>query len=505
MAEESVLESLSPELQRLILLQLDSFEALHALILASPRFYQLFKINRETAFSAIARRRFHRAAVWEALAIERLAQVEKPPYSRKNVLRFFDFTPSDLDPPPNTILPLSVSTGLCKTDKVIRLFTTDYAENSLPILAQLQSSDTASIRTQYRMNIYDPPSFHLSDLELTRLRRAFFRFETYRILFARCPLGLEHDDHNVQRSHPVAPVFEQGKKFFRSSPAYHIAEIACVRDYLYRRLRGIFDQVEDETVRALQAECPNPMNTESALDWDAKNGWRYHDYFFEHDDHLDDHLFTYNGKFNQHLHIEHLLSLGLPYILKILEATGDERRDLLLHGKRDWYTHHETRFLTAALAHYSFSRPSKRWRRRQTDPTPSSHQAIKANAPPGWLWAHGEHGYSDLAVDTYKGLRDWRYVFWDLDRLQNAGILDRDPRDLMELKFDENLAGCGPSVQERWIGPSKSIPKIRDAAEDGEKFRMRKNKKSSKRRETWVMSRHSFWYSDGYGTLEPSC
>ena len=53
MAGESVLESLSPELQRLILLQLGSFEALHALILASPRFYQLFDINREIAFSAI--------------------------------------------------------------------------------------------------------------------------------------------------------------------------------------------------------------------------------------------------------------------------------------------------------------------------------------------------------------------------------------------------------------------------------------------------------------------
>ena len=424
MAGEYVLESLSPELQRLILLELDSFEALHALILASPRFYQLFKINREMVFSAIARRRFHRAAVWETLAIERLAQVEKPPYSRENVLRFFEFTPSDLDPPPNSILPLSVSTGLCKTDKVIQLFTTDYAENTLPILAQLQSSNTASIRTQYRMNIYDPPSFHLSDLELTRLRRAFFRFETYRNLFARCPLGLEQNDHNVQRSHPVAPlnVFEQGKMFFGSSPVYHIVEIACVRDYLYRRLRGIFDQVEDETVRALQAECPNPVNTDSALDWDAKTGWRYHDYFSEHDGHF----FAYGGKINQHLHIEHLLSLGLPYILKILEATGDERRDLLLRDKKDCCTHHERHFLTAALGLDPLTRPSERWGWHQIDRSPSCPQMITANAPPGWMWAHSGYGCTSFVEKAHKGLRDWGYVFWDLDRLQNAGILDRE-------------------------------------------------------------------------------
>ena len=173
MAGDCVLELLSPELQRLILLQLDSFEALHALILASPRFYQLFRINREIPISTIARRRVHRAAIWEALAIERLTQLEKPPFSRENVLRFFEFTPSDLDPSPNSILPLSVSTGVCKSDKTIQIFTDGYAENTLPVLAQLQSSKDASIRTQYRMNIYDPPSFHLSNLELSRLRRAF--------------------------------------------------------------------------------------------------------------------------------------------------------------------------------------------------------------------------------------------------------------------------------------------------------------------------------------------
>ena len=424
MAGESILELLSPELQRLILLQLDSFEALHALIVASPRFYQLFKINREIAFSTIARRRFHRAAIWEALAIERLAQVERPPYSRENVLRFFEFTPSDLDPPPNSILPLPISMGLCKTDKAIQVFTIDYAENTLPILAQLQSSNTAPIRTEYRTNIYDPPSFHLSDLELSRLQRAFFRFETYRNLFARCPLGLDHDDHNVQRSHPAAPlnVFEQGKMFFRSTPAYHIAEIACVRDYLCRRLRGIFNQVEDETVRALQAECPNPVNTDSALDWDAETGWRYHDYFYEDDGHL----FAYGGKIDQRLHIEHLLSLGLPYILKILEATGDERRNLLLRDNIVCHTHHERHFLTAALGLDPHTPPSERWGWRQTDRTPSSHQVINANTPPGWLWAHGERGYSDLVEKAHKGLRDWGYVFWDLDRLQNAGILDRE-------------------------------------------------------------------------------
>ena len=41
----------------------------------------------------------------------------------------------------------------------------------------------------------------------------------------------------------------------------------------------------------------------------------------------------------------------------------------------------------------------------------------------------------------------------------------------MELKFDEYLAGRGPSVQERWIGPwrpDKSFSEISEDDEDGE-------------------------------------
>ena len=41
----------------------------------------------------------------------------------------------------------------------------------------------------------------------------------------------------------------------------------------------------------------------------------------------------------------------------------------------------------------------------------------------------------------------------------------------MELKFDEYLAGRGPSVQERWIGPwrtDKSFSEISEEDEDGE-------------------------------------
>ena len=158
------------------------------------------------------------------------------------------------------------------------------------------------------------------------------------------------------------------------------------------------------------------------MGWDAETGGRYQDDSYE----TDGHLLAYNGKINQHLHIEHLLSLGLPYILKIPEATGDERRDLRLRDKINSYANYERRFLTAALGLDPLTPPSKRWGWRKTDRTPSSDQAIKASAPPGWLWAHGERGYSDLVEKAHEGLRDWGYVFWDLDRLQNTGILVRE-------------------------------------------------------------------------------
>lgn len=414
MSGHSALELLLPEVQQQILLRLD-FVDLQALIHASPRMYQVFRLNKRTILSTVTRQRFDPATTRAAQAIERLYSIEQPPFSRDTLLRMFS-TLDELDDSLDIVLPLPVSTTLGRLDGTIRFFADDYTRNTFPILGQLGQSGFVTIETEYEQNPHGPRS-DISRSESNRLHRAFSQFETYRQFFSQCSSDFNHGPRQCF-GEPSLTVYEQAKMFCQDMPAYQAAEIACVRDYLYRRLRGVHDQVEDEVVQKLQAGCPDPRDKYEGLDWDWDNGGR-HQYLAD-----DEHIFGYSGKYMQNSHIEYLLSLGLPYIRRILESTGDKRQDLLLHTESRCYAHHQTNFITAALGLGPLDSNDDQYGWYERDIDSCLDENGKLDLPPGWLWAHTGDYYHGLVDVTAKGLRDWGYVFWDLERLQKTGILD---------------------------------------------------------------------------------
>lgn len=417
MSGHSPLEQLLPEVQRHILLQTDSFVTLHALILASPRIFQVFLQNKKATLSAVARRQFDSTAIEAALAVEELHQLEPPPFSRNTVLRFFDLNSDKLYGSHDSVLPLPVSNKLGKLDRTVLFFIEDYSQNTLPILAQLGKSKPRNIKTEYKHN-RQAPKLELSRGESKRLRRAFCRFETYRQLFSRCSADLNHDLRQCPFE-PSLTVYEQAEMFFQNTPAYLAAEVACVRDYLHRRLRGVLDRVENEIVQEAQAGCPHPKDQNEAYDWLWDNGKPYQ---FLGDDM---HYLGYNGKDRQSLLIEHLLSLGLPYIRRILESAGGERQGLLFLRDFRCYAQDERDFITAALGLDPLgSIGQERYERLDMGIDCCLDESSKLDLPPGWLWAHARDYYHGLVDVDAKGLRDWGYVFWDRERLQKAGILD---------------------------------------------------------------------------------
>ena len=420
MAACSALDLLVPELQRRILLQLESFDTLYAFILASPRIHQVFRLNRKAVLSKIARRRFSPAAIRDVLAIEKLREIENPPFSRDTLLLFFSEGFCGLDEYHHFILPLPLLNKLVKLDRTIGFFTNDYAQNTLPILAQLNHPERPAIATEYKDNCGTPQSA-ISRSESDRLRRAFCRFETYRQLFCRCSTNKNYDHNKCLFEHPPRlDAYEQAERFFQDSPAYQAVEIACVRDYLHRRMRGAFDLVEDEIVHRLQAECPNLRDEHRGLEWDYWTHEGRHQHFVSNEDY-----FGYSGKQVQNEHIEYLFSLGLPYVRTLLESAGDERHDLLLRKDNYCYVQEETDFITAALGLDSLTSSDRLygWRVRHRDSC--LDEETRLDVPPGWLWAHQDDGYYAGVVNDYdKGLRDWGYVFWDLERLQKAGVPD---------------------------------------------------------------------------------
>ena len=116
--------------------------------------------------------------------------------------------------------------------------------------------------------------------------------------------------------------------------------------------------------------------------------------------------------------------LGLTYVRRLLESAGDERQSLLLRTVSRCYSQDDRDFITAALGLDSFTDHNGLYGCYDRGVDSYLDGESRLDLPPGWLWAHKDgyyHGVIDLRA---KGLRDWGYVFWDLERLQKAGVLD---------------------------------------------------------------------------------
>ena len=409
MAENSTFEMLAPELQLQILCNADTPRSLHSLIQASPRFYQVFLNNKDTVLSTVARRQFHPAVLSDALFFATISQLEQP-LPRDTVLDLCKTYPGESHE--GAVLPLPLSVALCKLARNVKYFIKDYAQNTLPLMEDLATSLEVEVLAEYRS---EQPVHHsqLSDSETGRLQRAFCRFEIYRYLFARCSPNIDHSVRECAQSPSLTPG-EQASLFLEHFPDFQITEINCVRDYLYRRLRGIFRQLEDTAVNTIPAvafEFDQEADVESA-EW-SSGLW----------------LFCNSGKAYQDKHIEHLMSLGLAYIHRIFESTGEEQRDLFIrHDDVAVINHIETDFITTTLN--CLGRNPARGKialLAKTDP-PFEYK-VNADAeldiPDAWQWAHPRAPPLSLSDSAIKGLRDWGFVFWDLDRLRKSGIMER--------------------------------------------------------------------------------
>ncbi len=419
MPKDGALEVLSPEIQQQILLKLDDIDALHALIRASPRLYQVFRLNEDTILSTIALNHFHPAVRPEALAVAKLAQLQHQSgmdtQSRRDTARqFCDAFPNQIDQWCETYSLESVPTQLCKLARAIRFSINDYTQSTLPILDQVRQSRDLQIFSEY------PPHSHvphpqLSSTEIGRLQRAFCRYELYRHLFSRCLQDVPNGMHKCATiTEPPITAAEQANIFFRNLPPFQITEIACIRDYLYRRLQGILFKLEDEAVTSL----PPKAVTFKWFDETAKLRSPFY-------------IFTTEAQHEHDEHLEHLMSLGLAYIRRILQSTGDEQRDLFLH-----YTcsslifHFERDFLSKSLQSLGLNPDASHnyqdFQHREKDFTPACDENGYSELPQGWLWGHYHLQPSRLWNSIYRSLRDWGYVFWDFDRLQQSGVLRRE-------------------------------------------------------------------------------
>lgn len=387
MAINSGLESLHPELQVMVMLQIPEINTLYSLIRASPRFFQVFSSNKERIISALAVVQFHPDAFIDALDAIRASQIENV-LSREPILQYLDAFMTD-ESFKTPILPLSTALPLCEMGVHISYFINDFKLRAIPILAQVGKPQSIS----QEQILYSS----LSVKEAERLERAFCRFETFRHLFS-----------GEKYNQTPFTALEQAHLFLEEFNRWEIEEIACVRDYLIRRLNGIFDLVEDEFVE---------MNVGATVGLADREHWE--DMFVPRQINW----FSTSAKHYHHWYMEYILARGLPFLRQVFQSTGQERMQLVTSNNV-----YNTEFLTKALRQPSKDTEYDRDVRK-------AWGSVAGKVPPeavrddldtfnlGWVWSHEDRLPPRHAAPWQKGLRDWGYVFWDRRRLEASGVI----------------------------------------------------------------------------------
>ena len=390
-ALQSRLEALSPELQELIMSHLTTIQSLRSLIGASPRFYQVLRSNRTGILSTILRHQFHPDVFSDALTTAQASQIAR---SRRceRVFAFLDNFPFDRRHEElSAKFSLPICIALCRLRRNLNYFVQNFYDYSISVLSQKspRKSQADSKDSAFSEVLHGP----LSDTEIGRLERAFCRFETYGILFSKLP----------QKGARVT-VLEQAQLFLETFPDWEIEEIACIRDYFISRLEKVFDELEDEFVDGMRAGTVRWQSTFLPDRWDVEHHW-----------------FSKDAKYQHGSYMENLLSCGLSTLFRIFQEAGKKRKALVISNSNS-----RCDFLTAAL-----TKPGKRLLASPEEVAkyklglmPIFHGDTICGCNGGWMWGHQYHVGLRWANSHMYGLRDWGYVFWDMKRLEESGILD---------------------------------------------------------------------------------
>ncbi|MCJ1252805.1 hypothetical protein MMC24_000611 [Lignoscripta atroalba] len=436
------LEKLSPELQALVLVQISSIQTLYSIIRASPQYYQVFRDLKERVLSAVLHRSLLPEVLSDALFTIEASCSNIRGSNRESILCFIGRFKTDPIPSPTTkTIPLPTSISLCQLHHTVDFFVRDFSRNITTAmdhcclsLGLTQESATTPVSRAGHLP--------LSTVEEGRIQRAFYHLELYAHLFFIKP------NENEELS-----AVEQARLFLAEFPSWQIDELACVSDYLLRRLGAVFDEVENDFVAKELGKVPKDGDSKCATEVaegindavginkeeskePAVNGEEDWEHGEDDDDNDDDSpdgvypdrweiadvFFSQSGKLSYHRpYMQYMISLGLPFLRQLLEANGEERTRLVLaHAKFGGD------FLSDALE----------VPREQTAATDQesidSFLGVKlefcgdnlGEPNEGWLWSNS-FSPSSRSNDRHHGrMREWGYVFWDSTRLRSSGILN---------------------------------------------------------------------------------
>ncbi|KAI4266898.1 MAG: hypothetical protein L6R38_008489 [Xanthoria sp. 2 TBL-2021] len=377
------LETLTPEVQAQIMRNIGSVPAFISLLRASPRFYQVFRNRKEYLLTQLAFNQFHPGIIDDVWTLAKAFQIPQP-VPTGDIGNFISKLALVDHEHQQHSIPTSIIAPLCKIGPTIAWFAEDYRDSSLRLLTEVGTH--MEIKQDY-----DILHSEYSITENGRVQRALCRFETF------CHLFFVPEGNEV-----VLDYYIEARRYLLEYLADDVEEIACIRDYLVRRLWGVFEAMEeralhgdpDSAIRKLGKAC-------QPVDW-----------------------FSGSAKLKHSGYMEYIMSKGLRFIREVLESDGLKGAELVMNHSfcREFFISHAL----SDEADKSLDEISLDYNAGTYDGEGDYVGDDLDALSQGLLWANHGRIPSDWGRWPLKGLRDWGYVFWDKRRLEASGVLDME-------------------------------------------------------------------------------
>lgn len=428
------LSDLPAELICLILQEFNSTLDFYSFIRASPQIYAAFLIQKQPILFNL----LQRAVSAEVLRLDaqitlRSSQFPISTYGQmfgrstepNTFLSFIrNFEKTDCT---NNQVSLDLLVPLCKLQSGIEYLIEDYCIHLCMHWNRLgchQNRD--AISTDSTMDRWG----RLSETELVRLQRAFYRYGTCQNMMRASRLNSEH-------------VYDQFADFLSAFSPWEVEEIACVHDYMLRRLDQVTQQLEEEFIQSVvDADKTIRQNEDLAEEASAsaqarlkclskilhpeENSEDYHCLGWSQslfgEGRLED-FFSIEAKESkyQQAQTKALATLGASFMRSFLESNSKSKLELISSYGGTWsYSLEdalENSFPSGQL--FSIQHDSDLWNRLTASQGESASQPNKA-----WLWAKENNPNGDFYRRCDRDLMAWGYVFWDGERLRKMRAIE---------------------------------------------------------------------------------
>ncbi|MCJ1283012.1 hypothetical protein MMC26_002339 [Xylographa opegraphella] len=376
----SLVKSFPLELTQLILCALPDAVTLRALVLSHSSFYRAFVAGRHLITLQVLLNQISPDLLPDALAVLKSSRLK--PWSRESITEFLtSYHGKRFSPSPAWTISDAVPVSMLHDD--ISFFMADFVSMALAVHPVTGVPD-----------VFPSP---LTSREEFRISQAFYRFELYCNLFRE--RGWKDDRFRPE---------EQQAIFFDQYSPWENEQLACVHDYLYRRMVAVYNEFAAHDIEWGEYQVKYGI-----YDWHApENAWK-----------------------------QGTLSLGLNYLRRLVTAkTYEERYQLLAHNHRsDHYFLHEG--LVASNGDDEEDDAIELCQYGSEDERRYIHSPFLNDADPGpakaWRWAH-EHVSrgSFVQYESHRELRERGYVMWDLARLEQWNLFEQAWRSGMEPRID---------------------------------------------------------------------